>query len=104
MYVGGKIGRGREEFEDVGDGMDRTDVQFDSCKTHVSKTMNEVHQRRRDSLLPPAMVTWMAILSADSSLLLELEAAEPDRERMMARLCVVEVRRTVVMSRNWSGR
>jgi hypothetical protein len=42
-------------------------------------------------VLPPAMVTWMAILSADSSLLLDVEAAEPDRERIMARLCVVEV-------------
>lgn len=36
-----------------------------------------------DVLLPPGMVTWMAILSADSSLLEVLEVAESDRERMV---------------------
>ena len=49
-----------------------------------------IYWLRLNSLLPPAMVTWMTILSAGSSLLEVLDVAEPDRERMMARLCVAE--------------
>lgn len=65
--------------------MDGSHIQFDGCKRQISHGMIElVLEAIKDSLLPPPMVTWTAMLSAGSSLMEVLEAAEPDRERMMA--------------------
>jgi hypothetical protein len=60
--------------------MDGSDIQLDCYKALVSL---RILCSSISLLLPPLIWTWMAMLSAGSSLLEVLEVVEPDLERFI---------------------
>ena len=69
--------------------MNRSDIEFDGCEAFVS-LINLCSPVRYRLLLPPLICTWIAMLSAGSSLLEVVEVTEPDLERFILTIIWVQ--------------